>query len=162
MKKGPADAFQLESFFPYLVRIYYRSVSQSVTEIYEREYKLTVSEWRAMAVLGNEQPLSAGEIVKRSSIDKVKVSRAIAGLTKAGYLERRVDEDDRRKVALQLTRSGQLVFEDLVQKVRQLEEDLLDGFTDSERDSLRNMMARVRQNAKAIEEKHKEKSASGN
>lgn len=159
MKKGPVDAFQLENFFPYLVRVYYRSVSQSVTEIYEREYKLTVSEWRAMAVLGNEQPLSAGEIVKRSSIDKVKVSRAIAGLTKAGYLERRVDEEDRRKVALQLTRSGQLVFEDLVQKVRQLEEDLLDGFTDSERDSLRNMMARVRKNAKAIEEKHKEKSA---
>jgi len=85
MKKGPSDAFELENFFPYLVRVYYRAVSQSVSTIYEREYKLTVSEWRAMAVLGNEQPLSAGEIVKRSSIDKVKVSRAIAGLTKAGY-----------------------------------------------------------------------------
>ncbi|NVK18317.1 MAG: MarR family transcriptional regulator [Methylocystaceae bacterium] len=154
MKKGPLDAFQLESFFPYLVRIYYRAVSQSVSNIYEREYNITVSEWRAMAVLGNEQPLSAGEIVKRSSIDKVRVSRAIAGLTKAGYLERRVDENDRRKVALQLTRSGQLVFQDLVAKVRQLEEELLAGLSEDERDQLRNLMAKVRKNATEIEARY--------
>ncbi len=153
MNKGPLDSFQLENFFPYLVRIYYRAVSQSVSTIYEKEYNLTVSEWRAMAVLGNEQPLSAGEIVKRSSIDKVKVSRAIAGLTKAGYLERRVDEDDRRKVALQLTRSGQLVFQDLVGKVRNLEEELLDGLSENERATLYTLMTRVRKNAQAIEDR---------
>jgi len=146
-----ATKFQLESFFPYLVRIFYRSVSQSVATIYERDYDLTVSEWRAMAVLGNEQPLSAGEIVKKSSIDKVKVSRAISGLTKAGYLERRVDEDDRRKVALQLTQAGQNLFEELVKKVQELEDQLLDGFSDAEKDTLSQFMTRVRKNAEAIE-----------
>lgn len=143
--------FQLESFFPYLVRIYYRSVSQSVAGIYDRDYGLTVSEWRAMAVLGNEQPLSAGEIVTKSSIDKVKVSRAISGLTKAGYLERRVDEDDRRKVALQLTHAGLNVFEELVVKVQDLENQLLDGFSTEEKDTLLGLMTRVRKNAEKIE-----------
>ena len=145
------EKFKLDSFFPYLVRIYYRSVSQSVSSIYEKDYGLTVSEWRAMAVLGNDQPLSAGEIVTKSSIDKVKVSRAISGLTKAGYLERRVDEDDRRKVALHLTRDGQTVYEQLVEKVRVLEDRLLDGFSDEEKDLLNNMMARVRKNAQELE-----------
>jgi len=144
--------FQLEKFFPYLVRIYYRGVSQAVSTIYEKDYGLTVSEWRAMAVLGNsDEPLSAGEIVTRSSIDKVKVSRAIAGLTKAGYLERRVDEDDRRKVALQLTRNGYYVFEELVEKVQELETKLLNGFSDDEKDQLISLMARVRKNAIEIE-----------
>jgi len=143
--------FQLESFFPYLVRIYYRAVSQSVAAIYDRDYGLTVSEWRAMAVLGNEQPLSAGEIVTKSSIDKVRVSRAISGLTKAGYLERRVDEQDRRKVALQLTHAGQNVFEELVVKVQDLENQLLDGFSSEEKDTLLGLMSRVRKNANKIE-----------
>jgi len=144
--------FQLEKFFPYLVRIYYRAVSQSVSSIYENDYDLTVSEWRAMAVLGNSKaPLSAGEIVTRSSIDKVKVSRAIAGLTKAGYLERRVDEGDRRKVALQLTRSGYYVFEELVEKVQELENKLLEGFSPEEKDLLITLMARVRSNAEELD-----------
>jgi DNA-binding MarR family transcriptional regulator len=145
--KASSLHFQLETFFPYLVRIYYRAVSESVMEIYERDYGLSVSEWRAMAVLGNEQPLSASEIVQRSSIDKVRVSRAISGLTKAGYLERRVDEDDRRKVALQLTRAGQNVFEELVGKVQNLECQLLDGFSEDEKETLKSLMARVRKNA---------------
>lgn len=151
MKQKTPERFQLESFFPYLVRIYYRAVSRAVTSIYERDYGLTVSEWRAMAVLGNDQPLSAGEIVTRSSIDKVRVSRAIAGLTKAGYLERRVDEDDRRKVALQLTRSGQAVFEELVGKVLLLEDQMLAGLSNDEKEQLINLMARVRANAQALE-----------
>ncbi|GGF50827.1 hypothetical protein GCM10011332_00070 [Terasakiella brassicae] len=151
-KDKKSITFQLEKFFPYLVRIYYRAVSQSVSSIYEKDYDLTVSEWRAMAVLGNSKdPLSAGEIVTRSSIDKVKVSRAIAGLTKAGYLERRVDEGDRRKVALQLTRSGHYVFEELVEKVQELENKLLDGFSPEEKELLISFMARVRSNAEGLD-----------
>jgi len=151
-KERKTADFQLEKFFPYLVRIYYRAVSLSVSSIYETDYGMSVSEWRAMAVLGNsEEPLSAGEIVKRSSIDKVKVSRAIAGLTRAGYLERRVDDEDRRKVALQLTRSGTYVFEELVEKVRALEDQLLDGFSDEEKAQLMSMMARVRKNAEGLQ-----------
>ncbi|SCA54839.1 Transcriptional regulator, MarR family [Candidatus Terasakiella magnetica] len=144
----PAENFKLETFFPYLVRIYYRAVSRSVSTIYEKEYDLTVSEWRAMAVLGNsDDPLSAGEIVTRSSIDKVKVSRAISGLTQKGYLERKVDEGDRRKVALQLTRNGYYVFDELVAKVQDLESQLLEGFDAGEKDQLLSLMARVRKNA---------------
>ena len=49
---GAATDFDLTSFFPYQVRVYYRSVSESVTAIYETLFGLSVSEWRTMAVLG--------------------------------------------------------------------------------------------------------------
>lgn len=151
MTQDNAHIFQLEHFFPYLVRRYYHAVSQSVMTIYGREYNLTASEWRTLAVLGYEQPLSAGEIVERSNIDKVKVSRAISGLTKIGYMERRVDEQDRRKVALHLTEAGQAVFEDLAQKVQSLEDNLLAGFDEQERVLLESFMQRVRDNAAQLE-----------
>ncbi|WP_135078298.1 MarR family transcriptional regulator [Terasakiella sp. SH-1] len=150
-RNKPIDDFKLETFFPYLVRIYYRAVSDAVSTIYERDYDLTVSEWRAMAVLGNsEEPLSAGEIVTRSSIDKVKVSRAISGLTNKGYLERKVDEADRRKVALQLTRNGYYIFDELAAKVQELEKDLLAGLDQEEQEQLLTLMAKVRKNAESL------------
>lgn len=141
--------FDLRSFFPYLVRIYYRAVSSSVTQIYASLYGLTVSEWRAMAVLGPYRAMSASEIVAHSSMDKVNVSRAIAGLRNAGLVKRDIDGDDRRRSVLRLTDRGREVFNILVPKVMALEDRLLDGLTEEERETLIALMEKVRQNALA-------------
>ena len=90
-----SSAFELQSFFPYLVRIYYRAVSASVSDVYTSLYGLSVHEWRTMAVLGPHNALSASEIVEQSSIGKVDVSRAIAKLRDRGLLKRDIDGDDR-------------------------------------------------------------------
>ena len=147
-RRYPID-FDLQTFFPYLVRIYYRAVSQSVTNIYSTLYGLSVSEWRTMAVLGPHQPLSASEIVERSSMDKVNVSRAIAGLRKKGLLGRGVNTDDRRRIVLWLTERGLEVFRTLVPLVRELEVKLLDGLSEDERTTLIRLMEKVRKNAEA-------------
>ncbi len=147
----PQDSvFTLEEFFPYQVRRFYLAVSQSVTDIYSSRYGLSVSEWRTMAVLGNHQPLSASDVVRRSSIDKVQVSRAIQGLLKRGFLQRLVDDADRRRVHLHLTDAGQQVFADLVLRVRAREQQLLGGLSHEEQDSLKALMAKVRQQAESI------------
>ncbi len=141
--------FDLHSFFPYLVRVFYQTVSQSVSDIYGPLYGLSVSEWRTMAVLGNRL-LSAGEIVERSSMDRVAVSRAIKGLREAGLLKRDIDGDDRRRAVLRLTERGAAVFNDLIPRVRQLERDLLAGLSEAERLSLIGLMAKVRANAEGL------------
>lgn len=144
------EEFRLGSFFPYLVRVYYRAVSDCVRDIYEKNHGLTSSEWRAMAVLNDYEPLSAKEIVNRSSLDKVNVSRAIARLQKRGFLARHIDPTDRRRVLLRLTPKGKKAMAQLVPLVRDVEERILDGLSRDERDTLLALMARVRKNAEAI------------
>ena len=144
------DDFDLSSFFPYLVRIYYRAVSTSVTDIYASLFGLTVSEWRTMAVLGPYGVLSASEIVAQSSMDKVNVSRAIARLRKSGLLKRDIDGDDRRRSVVRLTDQGREVFRTLVPKVLELEEKLFEGLSLQERHTLIRLMAKVRANAEAL------------
>ncbi len=146
------EAFDLRSFFPYLVRVYYQAVSSSVTRIYGPLHGLSVSEWRTMAVLGTKRSLSASEIVERSSMDRVAVSRAIKGLRAAGLLKRDIDGDDRRRAVLRLTAKGVAVFEDLIPRVKELERRLLDGFSEEERTALESMMRRVRENAGRIQQ----------
>jgi DNA-binding MarR family transcriptional regulator len=149
-KDGLPDAtFDLRSFFPYRVRILYRAVSSSVTHIYSSLFGLSVSEWRTMAVLGPHRAMSASEIVEQSSMDKVNVSRAIAGLRKSGMVKRDVDGDDRRRSVLRLTERGCEVYGILVPKVLDLEERLLNGLTTDERKTLLTLMEKVRLNAVA-------------
>jgi DNA-binding MarR family transcriptional regulator len=142
--------FHLATFFPYLVRMFYRDVSLSVREVYAPSHGLTAAEWRTMAVLNEHEPLSAKQIVARSSMDKVNVSRAVAGLEKAGLVARHVDPADRRRVLLRLTPRGRAVLRDLVPRVLEVERRLLKGLTDTERTTLVDLMRRVRDNAATL------------
>lgn len=147
----PPD-FRLATFFPYRVRTFYRDVSLSVQAVYAPAHGLTPAEWRTMAVLAEHEPMSATQIVARSSMDKVNVSRAVAGLEKAGLLARHVDPADRRRALLRLTPRGRAVLADLVPRVLAVERQLLDGLTDTECDTLVRLMQRVRDNAAALRE----------
>ncbi len=149
-QKGDNSDFSLSSFFPYQVRVFYLAVSQSVSDIYSSLYGLSVAEWRTMAVLGNHQPLTASDVVQRSSIDKVSVSRAIQALLKRGFLERQTDPDDRRRVNLQLTIEGQAAFDDLVPRVQALEQQLLGSLSEEEQQTLLALMQKVRNRAEQI------------
>ena len=145
--KNNKTVFELQEFFPYQVRIFYKAVSQSVTDIYASLHGLSVQEWRVMAVLGNNQPLTASELVELSSMDKVQISRAIKKLEETNLLFRQEDPEDRRRIFLTLSRRGNDIFQELVPKVLQLEQDLLAGLTDEEQATLLGLMEKVRINA---------------
>lgn len=141
--------FDLHSFFPYLVRIYYRAVSEAISSVYTENFGLSVSEWRTMAVLGPHKSLSATQIVAQSSMDKVVVSRAIKGLQAQGLLKRDIDGDDRRRAVLRLTGEGQDLFRQLVPMVKEAEENCLQHLTTQERNTLIGLMQRVRISAES-------------
>ncbi len=146
-RQKKSDDFDLNNFFPYLVRICYRAVSEAVSSVYTEKFGLSVSEWRTMAVLGPHNSMSASEIVEQSSMDKVAVSRAIKGLQAKGLLKRDIDGDDRRRAALRLTLEGRNTFANLVPKVKQAEENCLRQLSPDERATLIGLMKRVRMNA---------------
>ncbi len=145
-----ADAFNLSAFFPYMVRLFDRSVSASLTPVYASLFGLSVSEWRTLAVLGSHGTLSAGEIVRLSGMDKVNVSRAIQGLRSAGLLRRDIDGEDRRRALLRLTDRGAEAFRTLVPLVLKREAELLQGLSTDERATLIRLMEKVRKNAETL------------
>lgn len=142
--------FELHKFFPYLVRIFYRSVSSSVACIYSEKFNLTASEWRVLVVLKPHQILSAGEIVEQSSMTNVDVSRAINSLKKSGLLKRDINGDDKRRAALRLTDEGVAVFDALMPLARDLENKLLEGLSEDEIKSMILTMEKIRTNAKSF------------
>ena len=147
---SPTPEFALHKFFPYMVRVFYRSVSESIAHIYTSKFNLSVSEWRVLVVLGTTNVFSASEIVERSSVTKVNVSRATKSLQKRGLLKRDINGTDKRRAALRLTADGKEIYTKLVPLVTALEEELLEGLTQEEFDTLLSLMSKIQINAERV------------
>ena len=71
-------------------------------------------QWRVMAALGRFAPLTASDVGQRIVMDKVAVSRAVAGLMKRGLVERATDRADRRRASLRLSARGRAMHARIV------------------------------------------------
>jgi DNA-binding MarR family transcriptional regulator len=140
----------LERFLPYRLSILANTVSSGVARIYARRFQMTIPEWRVMAVLGCYGPQSAIEISGRTAMDKVRVSRAVARLIRAGRLCRAVDGADRRRSVLTLTAKGVDVHDRIVPLARAAEERLLAALSAAERRQIDRLIAKLQHRAAAI------------
>src|ERR1700752_2826967 len=109
-KSRSADKLHLEHFVPYRLSVLTNIVSMSIADAYEREFGLTIPQWRVIAVLARYPDLSAIEVAERTAMDKVAVSRAVQGLLAARRLVRSYDAGDRRRSRLRLSSAGGSVF----------------------------------------------------
>ena len=112
-KQNPA-ALQLEQFLPYRVSVLSNTISSIIADTYRDKFKLTVTEWRIMAVLGEYPGFSADEVSNMIHTEKSIISRALKKLLQRSFVERQVNADDRRRQDLTLTELGQDVYRQIV------------------------------------------------
>jgi DNA-binding MarR family transcriptional regulator len=105
--------FVLEEFLPYQIAELSRGMSGAFSRHYRDRYGISVSEWRVVAHLSQEEAVSVREICRRVGMDKPKVSRAASRLQAAGYVTKVENAQDRRLVQLSLTESGREMIDTL-------------------------------------------------
>lgn len=131
---GSAGMLQLERFLPYRLAVLAAEVSRALSQIYTREFGLSIPEWRVVANLGRFGPMNAGDLAERSSLDKPKVTRALQKLEARGLVQRAVDARDRRQVRLSLTRRGRTMLGQIAGLAREWEKDLVSVLSPADRD----------------------------
>jgi len=137
MNDNPKN-FNLSDFLPYRLSIISNRISLGISEIYVKNYELTMTEWRTMAILGTFPNSTASEIVQKTAMDKVAISRAVKKLLKRDFIEREIDSEDRRRQTLRLSESGYKVYNEIIPKAQayqnQFESELdVKDFDDLER-----------------------------
>lgn len=108
------DALHLDRFLPYRLSLLTNTVSAALADTYAERFRLSIPEWRIVAVLAHSPGLSAAEVAARTAMDKVAVSRAVARLAAAGRVRRRRAPGDRRRFFLDLTPAGRRVYRRIV------------------------------------------------
>jgi len=138
---------KLETFLPYRLSVLSNQVSQGIAETYAQRFGLSVTEWRVIAILGRFPRSPASQIVERSAMDKVAISRAVRRLLDSGLVRRERDESDRRARPLSLSGEGMKVYATIVPAALAYERRLLDALTNSERQAFQNKDGRLMSDA---------------
>lgn len=137
----------LENFVPYRLSVLSNTVSGAISRSYADRFGLTIPEWRIMAVLGRFAPLTASDVSARTAMDKVRVSRAVAGLLKSSRIERTTDSADRRRARLRLSPAGRRVYREIVPFALSVEDWLLAALSGTERRQLADLLGKLQARA---------------
>ncbi len=92
--------------------------------------------------------ISQDGLAEELAIDKGTTARAVRTLEKAGYLERRMDERDRRTLRLYSTAAGLSFVDVLDDALREWMEVLFRGLSGPERDQAFDLIIRMSANAR--------------
>ena len=123
----------LDRFLPYRLSVVTNRMSNAIARHYSERFGLSIPEWRVMAVLGQTSGLSAREVAKRTEMDKVQVSRAVAVLVRKKRVQRQSDDSDRRIIRLALTARGRAIYNEIVPSALHLEDQFLAALEPKER-----------------------------
>lgn len=127
-----SDDLILENFLPYRLARLSSTVSATVARAYDKEFGLSIPEWRVIAILGRHPGLSAVEVAEQTFLDKVAVSRAVTKLIRNGRIDRQFADADRRRSILNLSEKGREVHDGVAKLALQFERDLIEGLSEEE------------------------------
>lgn len=141
----------LERFLPYRLSILSNRISHIIAETYRDKFALSITEWRIMAVLGEYPGSSADEVSIKIQIEKSIVSRALQKLLARHLVSRKIDDADRRRQNLTLTKTGLEIYQQVVPVSYDYEDRLQECFTEKERAVFNGLIDRLYAHADSID-----------
>lgn len=131
-KPAAAPPLVLSEFLPYRVVVLGDVISRRLARAYAGE-NITIPEWRVLAVVSQAEAMAARDVVTRTPLDKMAVSRAVASLEEKGLVERAADPHDRRVSTLRLSPEGRRLFARVASLALDYERRLMEGLAPEER-----------------------------
>lgn len=105
-----------------------------------REFGLTPHQHGVLLALRERGSVTQQQLVRMIAVDSRNVVAVLDGLVEQGYLERRIDEQDRRRRTLMLTRSGQGLARRLADAAARTERDFLAGLPHADQVTLNRLL----------------------
>ncbi len=134
---------RLDSFLPYRLNVLAEAVSQSLSRRYAERYRITVPEWRVLAMLGEHRSLTSAQIARRTRMHKTKVSRAVSDLGAKGIVLRAANRDDMREAILTLSTKGERLYGEIAPMALAFAADLLAALSPSDQAALWRILGKL-------------------
>jgi len=138
-----ANALKLDDYLPYRLSVASNAVSSLIARAYEDRFGLSIPQWRLICVLAEDGAKTQREIVLRTVMDKVTVSRAAHGLVTRRLVARKSNKADGRSHVLALTREGERLHAEIAPLALAYEAALISGLAPAEVAQLKRLLARL-------------------
>ena len=145
--RGASGTLRLDSYLPYRLSVASNAVSRLIARAYEDRFGLTIPQWRLIAVLAEDGPLTQQAIGVRTVMDKVSVSRATQGLVKRGLVQRAPHDADGRSHHVMLSKAGARLYSEIAPMALEYEVRLLRHFDRAAVQSLKEFLLHLERSA---------------
>jgi DNA-binding MarR family transcriptional regulator len=141
---------RLDAYLPYRLSVASNAVSGLIARAYQDRFGLTIPQWRLVCVLAEDGRMTQGQIVTRTFMDKVTVSRAAQGLAARHLVDRSDNHADGRSHVLMLTPEGRRLFAEVAPLALAYEAALISGLAPEDVMLLRRLLGRLQSAATAL------------
>lgn len=125
----------------------YRNYAQK--RLREHGYKITIDQWLIIKAILEHPGISQQELAAKAFKDNASVTRIIELLVKAKYLEREVNQADRRKSHLHVTDSGKLIIGKVQHLILENRKVTLSGVSANELEILNSALLKIIDNCQS-------------
>jgi len=146
----PPGKLRLGEYVPYRLSVAANAVSQLIARAYEDRFGLSIPEWRLIAVLADEGPLTPQALCERTVMDKVTVTRAAQSLVRRRLLRREPNASDGRSHRLHLTDVGTQLHGHIAPLALEYETQLLAGIGAREIEHLKRRLRHLQSTAETL------------
>ena len=146
-----SDHFKLNDFLPFHVTSLAETMSRSLEKQYRESYDITVPEWRVLASLNHEGAIRVSELGRTTSMEKPRVSRALAKMEKKGLIERIAGTSDSRVKIVHLTDRGRTLYSEIEPIAINWEKTLLSGLDTAEIQCVHSVLSKLSKQLQRLE-----------
>jgi DNA-binding MarR family transcriptional regulator len=144
------DGLRLDAYLPYRLSVASNAVSDLIARAYQDRFGLNIPQWRLICVLAEDGGMTQGQVVTRTLMDKVTVSRAAQGLLQRHLVARSEHHADGRSHVLTLTADGRRLHGQIAPLALAYEAALISGLAPEEVRLLRRLLMRMQSAASAL------------
>jgi DNA-binding MarR family transcriptional regulator len=126
----------------YLCRINFRMFARELERRIAR-HGVSSGQWRSLRVLWDEDGITQRELSERVGATEATTVSMIRRLVRDGFVERRPDPDDARKVRIVLTPRARRLRARLLPYVEEVNEIALQGISQADRETARRVLTQM-------------------
>jgi DNA-binding MarR family transcriptional regulator len=116
----------------------------------EGHFGVTRREWRIIALLALDGPVSMGRLAERASLAPDRISRLFSSLQDKQLVARVADLHDRRRSLVKLTPKGRSLYDELFPISVGIHQSVLSELTLSEMQTLDSLLTRLTERARSL------------
>jgi DNA-binding MarR family transcriptional regulator len=133
----------LDRSFTYRLHVLHKLTDMQTQRAYETELGMTLSDGRALSVIGAFGPLSVNDLAFKSNLNKGQASRAAQSLVEQKLVDKDASGADGRGVVLSLNTKGKKLYERVMALVERRNLEILSALSSDEQKQLNSLFDRL-------------------
>jgi DNA-binding MarR family transcriptional regulator len=133
----------LDRSFTYRLHVLHKLTDMQTQRAYENDIGMTLSDGRALSVIGAFGPLSVNDLAFKSNLNKGQASRAAQSLVEQKLVDKYASRADGRGVVLSLNTRGKKLFEKVMALVEKRNLEILSALSIDEQKQLSVLFDRL-------------------